>query len=213
MTKLIIIRHGQSVANSKSVFAGHSDFPLTEFGKRQAEINARYVSENYKIDKVYASDLVRAFETGRAVAECAGVEIIPDESLREVYAGDWESMEFSEIREKYPEDFERWLTDIGNSFCTNGEVVADMYVRVEAALRRIAEENPGKTIAVATHATVIRIFQCYCEKKALSRMKDIPWVSNASVSVVNYENGEFTDAVFGYDEHLGDIRSTLPTNV
>jgi len=213
MTKFLVIRHGQSDANLNGIFAGHTNSPLSSLGLKQAEKNAEYISENYSIDRVYSSDLIRAFETGRAVAEKSGVEQIADKALREVYAGDWEGVEFSVLAERYPEEYGIWVSDIGNAKCTNGEVVSEMLVRVKTVFEKIAAENPDKTVAVATHGTVIRLLQCICEGKPLSEMKNIPWVSNASISVVTYENGSFTDCKFGFDGHLENMVSTLPPNV
>ncbi len=67
MTKLILIRHGESVANRNHIFVGHTDVELEEKGVKQAELTAQYVYENFKVDKVYASDLKRAYETGKKV--------------------------------------------------------------------------------------------------------------------------------------------------
>ena len=59
MTTLILVRHGQSVANLERIFAGHTDIPLTELGLLQAERTAAYLEE-YPIDCIYSSDLLRA---------------------------------------------------------------------------------------------------------------------------------------------------------
>lgn len=85
--------------------------------------------------------------------------------------------------------------------------------RVTAAVREIAEANPGKTVVIATHATPIRCMECFCQGKSLSQMQDIPWVTNASVTELHYKNGAFTEAVSSYDKHLTGMISALPTNV
>jgi broad specificity phosphatase PhoE len=52
MTKILIIRHGQSVANLEETFAGHTDTPLSDLGKRQAEVTAEFIVSNYKRTKI-----------------------------------------------------------------------------------------------------------------------------------------------------------------
>ena len=52
MTKLLLVRHGQSEANSLSVFAGNYDIELTELGHKQAQCTAKYIADNYKVNKV-----------------------------------------------------------------------------------------------------------------------------------------------------------------
>ncbi|MBR4078223.1 MAG: histidine phosphatase family protein, partial [Oscillospiraceae bacterium] len=103
--------------------------------------------------------------------------------------------------------------DFSNARCTGGESVRELYRRICNTVRRIAEENDGKTVVVATHATPIRTFMHYCSGLPLSEMKNIPWVSNASVTTAVYENGTFTITEAGHDAHLGDMRTALPKNV
>ena len=69
MTKFILIRHGNSMANTLRNFAGHTDAELSPVGEKQIKLTAEYVAKNYKVDKIYASDLKRAFNTGCAIGE------------------------------------------------------------------------------------------------------------------------------------------------
>ena len=213
MTKLLIIRHGQSQANLDGIFVGHVNSPLSPLGMEQAEITASYIVENFHVDAVYASDLQRAFYTGKTVADQLKLPVTADPQLREIFAGDWETVKFDTLSTEYGEPYQLWLRDIGNAQCPNGESVAQLQERFAAALTRIATENQGKTVVIATHATPIRTFMCYCAECSLSEMKNIPWVSNASVTIVEFENNRFRIVTPGYDAHLGELRSALPKNV
>lgn len=213
MTKLFIIRHGESQANSEGKFVGHTDSGLSGLGKRQAELTAEYITSQNRIDKVYASDLKRAFYTGKAVADRAGLEVIPERGLREIKGGLWENTAFDDLEANYGEPYRIWLTDIGNSACPGGESVSELMERIVATVKKIASENDGKNVVIATHATPIRAFQCFCENKPLSEMKDIPWVSNASVTTAEYSDGELKLTEVGHDGHLGEIKTELPDNV
>jgi broad specificity phosphatase PhoE len=213
MTRLILIRHGQSEANLTRRFAGHFNAPLTELGRSQAEKSAEYVAENYKVSKVYASDLARAFATGQAVADRLGLEIIPDVRLREIRAGKWEGMEIARIAEEYAEDYKVWMSDIGHSKPTDGEKVSELAVRVLDVIKEIAEQNEGLTVVLATHATPIRVTECMVKHGNLDPMKDIPWVTNASISELIYENGKFEFKTVSYDEHLKGLQTKMPANV
>ena len=77
----------------------------------------------------------------------------------------------------------------------------------------IVAENEGKTVVIATHATPIRAMQCLWQGMTFDEMKDVSWVSNASVTEAIYENGEFSLVFAGRHEHLGDLVSGLPSNV
>ena len=213
MTTLLLIRHGQSLANLTRFFAGHTDVALTDLGLRQAECTAEFVVSRYPIARVYASDLKRAYQTGEVVARRLHLPIIADENLREIYAGQWEGLPFTEIAEQYPEDYHCWFTDIGHCRPTGGESTEELLERAEMVLEKIAMENPGSVVAVATHATVIRAVQSQISGVGLAGMKDVPWVVNASVTELHYENGKFTLGKIGQAAHLQELRTDMPANV
>lgn len=213
MTTLILVRHGESTANRQRIFAGHYDAELQDRGLEQAKKTAEYLVKNYKIDKVYASDLKRAYVTGKCTADLAGVEIVPDKNLREICAGKWDGMKFDDIITTYSDDYSVWMNDIGKARATDGESVAELCERVMGKLAEIATENDGKTIVVATHATPIRVIQSTIQTGGLDEMKNIPWVSNASVSVLEYDNGKWEFKLISEDEHLGALRTSLPKSV
>ena len=159
MTKLLLIRHGESEANNKGLFAGQYDAPLVAKGIEQAEKTAEYIVEKYAPAKIYASDLKRAYCTAIPISKRIGVEIITNQGLREIYAGKWQKMAFDDLEKEFSDDYGLWLNDIGNACCSGGESVKALGERVMATLTAIAKENYGETIAVATHATPIRAAQ------------------------------------------------------
>lgn len=213
MTTLILIRHGQSTANIRSIFAGSLDMPLTQLGQTQAKLTAAFIAANYPVEAVYASDLSRAFDTGKALADLLNIPIFPEKTLREIHAGSWEGHSFEDLKREFPDSYGTWLSRIGSCVCPEGESVAQLQARILETLRRICEENPGRTIAIATHATPIRTLQCHCTGLGLDHMKDIPWVSNASVTVAEYNSGEFALKDVSLDSHLGAMTSRFTGNV
>ena len=210
MTRIILIRHGQSIANFIGKFAGHSDFDLTELGHRQAELAAGYLLENEKIDKIYASDLLRAYNTAVPTAKALGLEITPAKELREIFAGEWESLSFDQIKERFPKDFNDWMHDFSNARCTGGESVAELYERVNAYVCKIAEENDGKTILIATHATPVRAVNCFAMGYEAERMADVSFCGNAATNVFIYENGKATIEQSNINGYLGELATEVP---
>lgn len=213
MTTMIFVRHGQSLGNLNGEFLGHTDLDLSERGYMQAKKTAEYIAKNYKIDKIYSSDLLRARNTAKAIADLLGMEIITDKNLREIYAGEWEKKTFSQLEEQFPEEYTIWKNDIGRACCTGGESITELQKRAYSETVKIAEENPGKTVLIATHATFIRVMECIWRRVDAEKMKDIPWVRNASVTVVKYDGGVWNEEVSGEDFFLGELRSSLPANV
>ena len=213
MTTLILIRHGESSANRDRIFAGNYDAELAELGIVQAKATAKYIKENYKIDKLYSSNLKRAYSTAKEISEALGLEIIINPKIREISAGKWEGVKFDEIGALSPEDFAVWRENIGASRCTDGESVYELGQRIMAALTEIAKNDDGKTVAIATHATPIRVSQCIIEHGNLDKMTDVPWVSNASLTIYRYDKGEWNIEAVSLDAHLEGYKTLLPANV
>lgn len=213
-TTLIFIRHGESEANYEHRFTGQSNvFGLTERGHAQAQAAAEALN-GICVDAIIASDLRRAYDTAKHVGDLRGMEVIPDEGFREIFAGKWEGECFDDLPTLYPEDFGVWLSDIGAAVCTDGEAVADLQIRVRAAVESVVRRYPGKTVVIGTHATPIRVMQCIWQNVPLSGMKNVPWVPNASITTVVYEDDlSWHDVVIGKTAHLAGMETALPKNV
>lgn len=211
---LIFIRHGESESNYEHRFTGQLDtYGLTERGHIQAQITANVLSD-IKIDAVISSDLRRASDTVNHIADMHGLKIITDTGFREIYAGQWEGELFDVLPKLYPNEFGVWLKDIGSAVCTGGESVAELQTRVKAAVENIVRNYSGKTVVIGTHATPIRVMQCIWQNIPLSGMKNIPWVPNASITSVVYENEDtWRDVVIGQTAHLTGYETVLPQNV
>lgn len=211
-TTIYFIRHGESEGNYHKTFLGHTDLDLTPMGYVQAERTAAYL-EGQPIDVIYSSDLMRAYHTAVPTARAKGMEIIKSRALREIFAGKWEGRLFEEIKSEFEADYAVWLNDIGNARCTEGETVAMLRDRILAEVERIVKENEGRSIAIFTHATPIRILKTVWDDKPLSMMAQTPWVSNASVTRAEYENGVFRVLDYGLDFFQGDCVTRFSKNV
>ena len=211
-TTLLIVRHGESLGNLEERFLGHTDRGLTPLGEKQAAALTAALRGRH-IDAVYSSDLCRAWGTVAGAAAERGLAIHPERGLREIFAGDWENCPFDEMIDKWPEEFHLWKNDIGNARLPNGERVCDLYERVYETLVRIAGENPGKTVLVGTHATPIRALRARLTGLGCAGMKDLGWVKNASITTVEFENGEARLIGEAEDGHLLGVSCDPPTKI
>ena len=140
--------------------------------------------------------------------------MIADKALREIYGGDFEGKIYSELGKLYPIEFDKWLNDLGNCRCPNGESVRELLHRFNTRIKEIAVENRGKTILIGTHAMPIRVMSTVWSRKDITKVRDFEFVRNASVTVVDYSDIE-EPVVLKYDvaEHLGDLATELPKDV
>lgn len=210
MTRLILIRHGQSLANADDLFAGHSDFDLSDFGRRQARRAAEYLLRRERIDRIYASDLLRAYHTACPIGDAFGLPVVKDAGLREIFAGEWEGLSFPAIAEQYPEPFRVWREDYSHARPVGGESTAEVYTRIVPHVCELAERHDGECILLATHATVVRAFDAYARGYTEHETGKISFAYNASINVYGYENGQASVIETNIVEHLGDMVTSLP---
>ncbi len=212
MTTLYLIRHGESECNKDRVFTAQYDANLTETGLMQGKYICSYF-ENIKIDKIYSSDLSRALETISTLSQALGLQVIEDKNFREIDAGKWTKMPFEEIEKLYPKEYELWINDVGRAVCPCGESVRELCDRVFNELEKICIENDEKTILVSTHATPIRAFLTKVKTESIVNMKDMPWVLNASVTKLSYDNSRFEVDFENDVTHLNGLLTFLPENI
>ena len=209
MTKIIIVRHGESETNKLGILVGHGDFSLTALGLEQAEQTAAALADEH-IDAVYSSDLMRAMQTAMPHATRRGLEVIPVEGLRETYCGVWESRTFADLQEN---ETEQYVGGFRENFMTfafpGGETVPESGERFLRATERIARENEGKTVLIASHGGVIRVFWAMICGEALESSSDkIPFPTNASYSVAYFDGERILPHAYSCDGHI-----TTVTNV
>ena len=213
MTTLIVVRHGQSQSNLEQVFTGQGNTELTETGYAQAEATAAYL-DRYRIDRIYASDLSRAMQTAAPTAKHQGLQIIPDPQLREICAGLWEAQPYVELMQRFPESYDLWLHDIGHAHPDGGESTLELAARVSAEVDRLIAENRGRCIAIFTHATPVRMLACQWMDIPLEKAAEVPFCTNASISVVEYDDdGQHHLRYYGYNEHQGSLITDFPKGI
>ncbi|MBR3837355.1 MAG: histidine phosphatase family protein [Clostridia bacterium] len=207
-TYLYLIRHGQSQGNLHDLFLGHTDLDLTPLGHAQAEKTAEFLAA-VPVDVIFSSDLKRAYQTALHTAEKKGIAAQPDPRLREIFAGEWEGVPFADLKTRYAPGFEVWLHDFGAARCDGGESVAELKDRIFSAISSIAQENEGKHVCIFTHATPIRLMGSVVKGLSLKEAGTFPWPSNASVTTLAYENGEFALLNYSNDSFMGDMVTRL----
>jgi len=189
VTTILLARHGETDWNRDNRFQGHADPPLNDTGRAQAAELARALADE-SLDAVYSSPLRRAFETAEIAAAPHGLSPLPLDALREVDVGSWQGLTRSEIEERFPDQFARWL-DYRQGW-EDGESYEEMGRRVIAALLKLAAGHAGGCILAVTHGGPVRAVYAVADDitHAEARRRG-PVVANAFVAQFAVENGEF----------------------
>ena len=209
-TTLLLVRHGESQGNAKREFLGHTDKDLSPRGYQQAERCAEFLSYQ-EIDAIYSSDLKRAYNTAVPHAKMRNMKIEARKELREIYAGNWEGMRVEDIIAVNSHEFiDGWRAEFGTFRIPGGESVPEVAERIHSEIKRIAEENVGKTVLVTFHAAAIRAFFGKILNIPTGELADALWFpANASVSVVYYDGEKLIPGEYSHADHLLDMVSVI----
>ncbi len=146
-TTIFLVRHGETDWNRERRIQGHSDIPLNESGRIQAQaLSERLEGEHF--DAVYSSDLSRARETAQIAAAPTSLPLTELVELREKHFGSWEGLTSDVVLARFPE--------ASSGPWGDGETTDEMSARVVAALRSIAADHNGGNVLVVTHGGPVR---------------------------------------------------------
>jgi 2,3-bisphosphoglycerate-dependent phosphoglycerate mutase len=168
MSYLIILRHGQSQWNLENRFTGWVDIDLSEQGIKEAQ-DAGEKLKNYKFDKAYTSDLIRAQRTLDIILDIIKQKDIPvekDKALNERMYGDLQGLNKDETREKFgAEQVKLWRRSYDTA-PPNGESLKDTADRVIPYWEKhiVPDLKAGKNILISAHGNSLRALVMYLEK-------------------------------------------------
>lgn len=208
-TRFIIVRHGETHWNRSGRFQGHLDSALTEDGVQQAHALAeRLAAEN--IDKLYSSDLGRAYHTARLIAEKCQLRIVLDARLREKHLGVMQGLTAAEMKSRFPDAYVRYVSHEVDFVIPDGESLRQFHDRAIACCADLAARSKGSTVAVVTHGGLLGCLYRHVAGIALETPRDFPLL-NASFNAFAYEDGEWTRETWGDVSHLkgADARDEL----
>jgi len=187
VTTILLARHGETDWNRDNRFQGHADPPLNATGRAQAAELAATLAPQ-KLAAVYSSPLRRALETARMVAAGHGLEPVPVEALREVDVGSWQGLTRTEIEQRFPGQFARWL-DYEQGW-TDGESYGDMGRRVVTALLELAAAHEGERVLAVSHGGPIRAAFAFAAGTSYADARRLgPTIGNVFVAEFAAESG------------------------
>lgn len=208
ITKIFLVRHAEAEGNLFRVAHGQYDSIITPQGYRQlAYLRERF--KGVKLDAVYGSDLTRTHTTASALYVPRNLDFRPLPLLREIKLGCWEQMTWGEIQRLDKQmyiDFNKrpdlWHAEGAESF-------AQVRDRALAGIRQIAAENPGATVAAASHGAALRTLLGTLQGLSLREIGQTGHGDNTAVSLLEVD-GDRVTVVFRDDaSHLPASVSTF----
>ncbi|MFA6097744.1 MAG: histidine phosphatase family protein [Candidatus Paceibacterota bacterium] len=157
MITVYVVRHGEAEGNAKKKLMGQSDPSLTAIGKKDAYMLGERL-RSVKFDKVYTSDLERAWATTDIIAKILNLSLEPikTEKLREIDTGDCCGMDLECFFREYPE------SKNSADFCfPKGESYREFFCRIANFLKSLAKDYDDEIILIVAHEGVIKAIEYY----------------------------------------------------
>jgi alpha-ribazole phosphatase/probable phosphoglycerate mutase len=188
---LFIVRHGETEGSEARRYKGTIDVPLSRRGEKQAEEAAGFIEQTLagaRLHAVYASDLQRAVRSAEIIARGHGLEPAHMAGLRERNFGQWEGLTFEEIREHFPDAFEKWAQDPLNFSPVDGETTLGLRDRVVETLESVLNAHEGGNVAVVAHGGVNRVALCHFMGTPLEHIFRVEQ-DFACVNIIHFADG------------------------
>lgn len=198
-TKVIMVRHGETEWNVLCKFLGSVDLPLNEKGRRQAGY-AKEALKDEKIDVIYSSPMLRAYQTGEIIRGDRPLEIIKEDGLREISCGKWEGLNGKEVEEKFPGQIYLWGNKPEECRIEEGDTFREVSDRMIEAFWKIVNENRGKTILITAHMICLTLLMIHFDGKEINDLWDVKPISNAALNIVEVSEDNNVDIISWSDD-------------
>lgn len=166
---IYLVRHGETVGHKDGQYKGSMDIPLSDRGAEQVSRSAEFIAAQIKrrdnsresFLKIFSSPLSRARRSAEIIADKLGTKPMQIDELRERSFGLWEGMTYTEIAEKYPEEFSCWRSNPLEFSPPEGESTLAVNTRVLSVLDRLlVSSSDGESIIIVAHGGVNRVMLC-----------------------------------------------------
>jgi broad specificity phosphatase PhoE len=157
MAAILLLRHGQILANVHGRWHGSTDSALTWRGRRQVRRTARHLANSEPhISAIYSSPLQRCVGTAESVAKRLDVEVEIRDELREYAIGEWEDMPFRDLAEHH--DFVNKATADPEFAPPGGESLSAVAQRIVRAVNDIHSAHPADAkVLVVGHGAAMAV--------------------------------------------------------
>ncbi|WP_126443982.1 histidine phosphatase family protein [Sulfuricystis multivorans] len=200
MTRLCLIRHGETDWNAGRRIQGQLDIPLSALGHAQARATANALKDE-GFAAIYSSDLARARQTAEATAHLAKVSLHLYPGVRERHYGIFQGLTYAECEARHPAAYARHKARDPRFVPEGGESLLDFAARLSAAIDAIVRRHPGEAVAIFTHGGVLDIVYRQATGRPLESPRDFT-IPNCGINWIEIDAGCWTLLSWGEREHL-----------
>jgi len=208
-TRLLLIRHGQTLHNTQRIISGRNDIPINDIGHQQARKMAERVKRQYPVDVIYASPLQRTMQTAAYLGKVFDLPVLPHEDLIEYGFGDLSDIKVSQIKATNPALYQQIATWNESEYSENpirpeipgAEPMEDFKKRMQSFTDLVIQKHAGQQVAAVSHGGFIKSFLYYHVGGDFSRYVPF-WVDNTSLTIVDFYKGNPVIRLFNDNSHV-----------
>jgi broad specificity phosphatase PhoE len=156
MTRIILVRHGQTPWNKDKIFRGSVDIPLNDQGREEARLAGEWL-KGETIHAAYTSPLSRSRDTAEAIARHHGLEVADLPGLSDLCYGDWQGVPLTEVKVKFAELYRQWEIAPHTVRFPNGETLDEVRARSMAAVTEVIRRHPDQVVLLSAHRAVNKV--------------------------------------------------------
>jgi probable phosphoglycerate mutase len=200
ITRICMVRHGETEWNAEGRVQGQTDIPLSAVGLAQARAAADVLAQ-HDFTAVYSSDLLRVRQTAEPSVRRLALPLQLDAGLRERHYGIFERLLYTEVRNRYPEHYARFRAkDLDFDF-ESGESLRVFFERSLAAVRRAAERHPGEQVLIFTHGGVLEMIYRHAAQLGHAAPREFG-IPNAGINWIEIASSGWTVRSWADVAHL-----------
>ncbi len=155
MSKIYIVRHGETKWNAEGRIQGHTDIELSDRGREQARAVARRLSGE-SLDLAYSSDMSRTRDTARIILGERNIPLKSVPELREYNKGVFEGLTVEEYQQQYPELYRASLVNDPDFAPPGGETIRQCNARLTQFVAGLREQRPEGSLLIVGHGGSLR---------------------------------------------------------
>ncbi len=159
MTRIFLVRHGQTAWNVGEIFRGRADVPLDETGLKEADLAGEALKDE-TIHAIYSSPLKRSVQTAEGIAKYQNLPVQTLEAIIDISYGEWEGKENAEVKQKYPDLYKLWLTEPHKVRFPGGETLDEVRTRTMNAIEELVKKHQDESIVLVAHRVPNKVISC-----------------------------------------------------
>jgi broad specificity phosphatase PhoE len=159
MTKVYVVRHGQTAWNLEEVFRGRADIPLDETGKKEVHLAGEALKDE-TLHAVYSSPLSRSMETAENIAKFHSLSVVPLEAIIDISYGEWEGVSLEKVEKNYPDLYALWLNEPHKVRFPKGETLEEVRLRTMNAIEDLLQKHQQENIVLVAHRVPNKVICC-----------------------------------------------------